>query len=196
MAVRKYANAEEKRLARNARKRTKNGRDGHPNHPGRPWQHFTVEEARAARAENQRLRRAKVREFVLAQQENGQDISTSGSHDPSIIPKLGKVETSEQQRQGPGRPRKYANDEEYKAAIYATEREQRAAYSTAIRAAKEPIIVVKRKPGRPRIYKDEEEARQAKVERRRMRRAQRKLEAQSESIASADMVNADKTAEA
>lgn len=180
-AKKKYASKEERRLAINAQKRARRHKDGGPKPEGRPWQYFTVEEAKAAKVESARRRRAMVRAFKEAQQTVRQDSADSTLDNPSVVPKPDEAKTPSQQQRGPGRPRKYANDAERKAAKYALEKQQRAAVAAAIQASKEEAAaaIPKRGPGRPRKYKSEEEAQLAQKQQRRIYAERRKAKARS-----------------
>jgi len=178
-ARKKYATEEERRLAINAQKRARRYKDKGPKPEGRPWQYFTVEEAKAAKVKGQRQRRAMVRAFKEAQQTARQDSADSTLDNPSVASKPDEAKTSSQQQRGRGRPRKYANDAERKAAKSALEKQQRATYAAAINASKveAAAAITKRGPGRPRKYKSEEEAQLAQKEQRRIYAERRKAKA-------------------
>jgi hypothetical protein len=180
-AEKKYATEEERRLAINAQKRARRHKNGGPKPEGRPWQYFTVEEAKAAKVEGQRQRRAMVRAFEKAQQKIRQDSADSTINNPLVVSEPDEAKTSGQQQRGPGRPRKYANDAERKAAHLTLEKQQRAAYAAAIKASKDEAAaaITKRGPGRPRKYQSEEEAQIAQKEQRRIYAERRKAKARS-----------------
>lgn len=187
-AHKKYATKGEQRLATNerVRKQRLEKRKMNPPQPrGRPWMYTTVEEAKAAKAERQRERRQKQKEFEQSLQDNGQDILAILRQHSSIQSGVAQAETSEppalkQKRSGPGRPRKYASQEEYNAVKVAEDRQRRAVFRDAQLAAKPPPVPVVRKPaGRPRKYKDVEEYKTANRELQRLWRERQKRELQS-----------------
>lgn len=128
MSNRKYATAEERRLAKNRQQTIKRHQNGGGNPEGRPLKYRTVEEAKAAKAENQRFWRAQRKEFQQKQTKTEQNAAISTVQSKPLV-------TYRRGKRGPRS--RFATKKEANAAAVALEKQHRHTFAAARLAAKE-----------------------------------------------------------